>query len=306
MSGSTDNNMEDNSKFPYLNTLNQSCDNSWRMTRYMSGMSVARLASFLAWTGMVCSFIFIIGAIDVIFLPLSFGVAHMCHNSNSFNNICSIFYGVGFPLLFVNIGMFVYSYKLWKTIVNKNTIGMKTFIKIGCYIIGGFELLVSAAGIITPLVFIIFLVTTLGYKGNCLELCEMFIGLLTIPIFISAILVVFISLMIHGVHKFKRRLLNIYIIFKIFLFAVFTLLELVSIILYLIYSHRTDNGIQIMSEVNVFLIYSFFYFYSNGFIVLHYNIMLGKHTEESSMDLNQSNVNFSNNVYFNENMVNHV
>merc|ERR1711936_723897 len=86
MSGSTDNNMEDNSKFPYLNTLNQSCDNSWRMTRYMSGMSVARLASFLAWTGMVCSFIFIIGAIGVIFLPLSFGVAHMCHNSNSFNN----------------------------------------------------------------------------------------------------------------------------------------------------------------------------------------------------------------------------
>ena len=297
MSGSTDNNMEDNSKFPYLNTLNQSCDNSWRMTRYMSGMSVARLASFLAWTGMVCSFIFIIGAIDVIFLPLSFGVAHMCHNSNSFNNICSIFYGVGFPLLFVNIGMFVYSYKLWKTIVNKNTIGMKTFIKIGCYIIGGFELLVSATGIITPLAFIISHVT-FSSRGN-----EMFIGLLTIPIFISAILVVFISLMIHGVHKFKRRLLNIYIIFKIFLFAVFTLLELVSIILYLIYSH---GGTQIMSEVNVFLIYSFFYFYSNGFIVLHYNIMLGKHTEESSMDLNQSNVNFSNNVYFNENMVNHV
>ena len=303
MSGSTDNNMEDNSKFPYLNTLNQSCDNSWRMTRYMSGMSVARLASFLAWTGMVCSFIFIIGAIDVIFLPLSFGVAHMCHNSNSFNNICSIFYGVGFPLLFVNIGMFVYSYKLLKTIVNKNTIGMKTFIKIGCYIIGGFELLVSATGIITPLAFIIVVHhhprrRTFSSRGN-----EMFIGLLTIPIFISAILVVFISLMIHGVHKFKRRLLNIYIIFKIFLFAVFTLLELVSIILYLIYSH---GGIQIMSEVNVFLIYSFFYFYSNGFIVLHYNIMLGKHTEESSMDLNQSNVNFSNNVYFNENMVNHV
>ena len=279
MSGSTDNNMEDNSKFPYLNTLNQSCDNSWRMTRYMSGMSVARLAFFLAWTGMVCSVIFIIGAINVIFLPLSFGVDHMCHSSNSFKNICSIFYGVGFPLLFVNIGMFVYSYKLWKTIVNKNTIGMKTYIKIGCYIIGGFELLVSAAGIITPLAFII--------SRNLSN--EMFIGLLTIPIFISAILVVFISLMIHGVHKFKRRLLNIYIIFKIVLFALFTLLELVSIIMYLVYS---QGGIQIMSEVNVFLIYSFFYFYSNGFIVLHYNIMLGTHTEENSMDLNQSNINF--------------
>merc|ERR1719150_1153448 len=100
----------------------------------------------------------------------------------------SIFYDVGFPLLFVNIGMFVYSYKLWKTIVNKNTIGMKTFIKIGCYIIGGFELLVSAAGIITPLAFIIVVHhlprrSTFSSRGN-----EMFIGLLTIPIFISAIL----------------------------------------------------------------------------------------------------------------------
>ena len=94
-----------------------------------------------------------------------------------------------------------------------------------------------------------------------------------------------------------------YIIFKIGLSALFTLLELVSIIMYLIYSH---SGIQIMSDVNVFLIYSFFYFYSNGLILLHYNIMLGTHTEENSMDLNQSNVNFSNNVYFNENMVNHV
>ena len=78
----------------------------------------------------------------------------------------------------------------------------------------------------------------------------MFIGLLTIPVVISAVLVVFTSLMIHGVHKFKRRLLYIYI--------------------------------------NVVLIYSFFYVYSNGFILLYYNIMLGTHTEESSMDLNQS------------------
>ena len=128
---------------------------------------------------------------------------------------------------------------------------MKTYIKIGCYIIGGFELLVSSLRIITPLVFIISQVT-FSSRSN-----EMIIGLRTIPIFISAILVVFISLMIHGVHKFKRRLLEIYIIFKIVIFALFTLLELVSIIMYLIYSH---SGIQIMSDVSVFL-NSFFYFY---------------------------------------------
>ena len=94
--------------------------------------------------------------------------------------------------------------------------------------------------------------STLLLRGN-----EIFIGLLTIPVVISAILVVFISLMIHGVHKFKRRLLEIYIIFKIVIFALFTLLELVSIIMYLMYYH---GGIQIMSDVSVFL-NSFFYFY---------------------------------------------
>ena len=73
-----------------------------------------------------------------------------------------------------------------------------------------------------------------------------------------------------------------------------------------LHSHlsRSSRGNKIY--INVVLIYSFFYFYSNGFILLHYKIMLGTHKEENSMDLNKSNVNFSNNVYLVENMVKHV
>ena len=56
-----------------------------------------------------------------------------------------------------------------------------------------------------------------------------------------------------------------------------------------------------MLGINIFLLCGFFYLYSNGFIVAQYNIMLGKHTEQGSLDLSHSSLHFSNNVYFNEN-----
>ena len=40
-----------------------------------------------------------------------------------------------------------------------------------------------------------------------------------------------------------------------------------------------------MIESSTFLLFSFSYFYSNGFIVLHYNIMIGNNTEEGSLNL---------------------
>merc|ERR1711874_165082 len=92
-----------------------------------------------------------------------------------------------------------------------------------------------------------------------------------------------ISLMIHGVRKFKPGLVNIYIIFKIVIFTLFAILTLVQFVM------------------GVFFIGGFFYFYSSGFMVVQYNIMLGRHTEQGSLDLTHSRLQFSNNVYFNEN-----
>jgi len=188
--------------------------------------------------------------------------------------------------------MFIYSFKLWRAINNDNMMGMRNLIKIGCYIMGGLELLsITAAGVVTPILFIIYELSSI-YRYD-----ELSIGLLTIPIIISGGYIALISLMIHGVRKFKPGLVNIYIIFKIVIFTLFAILTLVQIIMGVIFI----GALGWMLGINMFLICGFFYFYSSGFMVVQYNIMLGRHTEQGSLDLTHSRLQFSSNVYFNEN-----
>merc|ERR1712179_794831 len=157
---------------------------------------------------------------------------------------------------------------------------------------------VCAAGLIIPLVFIIdHVAMPWRYSGS-------YVGLLTIPIFISVIFTVFLSLMIHGVHKFKPRLVNTFIIYKIVLLALVALFFLVSIIMSGVMMGRMA-GTMIQSDINAFILYCFFYFYSNGFILLQYNIMIGNNSEEESMDLTH-NKDFTNHIHFHEDTVNHV
>jgi len=242
---------------------------SWRMREYIKGMSITMFASFLAWTGMVLGIIFILTAINLVFLPL---VLELQNDRINYDVLRRIMHGVGFPTLFVSIGMFFISLTFWKTIVNKNMTRMKTLIKIGCYTMGGSELLVSAAVIISSLGYMGFNYGSHGW------------GLLMIPVCIYTVFTIFVSLMIHGVRKFKPHLVNTYIIFKIVIFALFSLGTLVYIIMYVV---MTGNmaGVSILTVINQFLICSFFYFYSNGFIVLHYNIMIGNNKEENSLNL---------------------
>ena len=197
---------------------------SWRMREYIKGMSISMFASFLAWTGMVLGIIFILTAINLVFLPL---VLELQNDTINYDVLRRIMYGVGFPTLFVSIGMFFFSLALWKTIVNKNMIRTKTLIKIGCYIIGGFELLVCAAGVISPLVYMGFV-----RHGQ---------GLFMIPVCIFTIFTIFVSLMMRGVYKFKPRLVNIYIIFKIIIFVLFTLIFFSIIIIMKIISTKEIN-----------------------------------------------------------------
>ena len=76
---------------PYLNILNQTPENSKKMRRYITGMSITMFASFLAWTGMVLGIIFSVTSLYVIFLPLVLG------------SLSGIMYGVGFPFFFINV-----------------------------------------------------------------------------------------------------------------------------------------------------------------------------------------------------------
>ena len=278
----------------YRKFSSSSHSEDWKMTRYISGISISRFASFLAWTGLVSSLIFILGSLDMIFTPLALGIHSYSRGCGRYyeNVFCGSLFGVGGALLLLNIGMFIYSFKLWRAINNDNMMGMRNLIKIGCYIMGGLELLsITAAGVVTPILFIIYELSSI-YRYD-----ELSIGLLTIPIIISGGYIALISLMIHGVRKFKPGLVNIYIIFKIVIFTLFAILTLVQIIMGVIFI----GALGWMLGINMFLICGFFYFYSSGFMVVQYNIMLGRHIEQGSLDLTHSRLQFSNNVYFNEN-----
>jgi len=277
------------------NKLSSSSGEDWKMTRYIPGISIIKFASFLAWTGLVTSVIFIIGSLDMIFTPLAIGIHRYSRGCGHYyyEVFCGSLYGVGAVVLIMNIGMFIYSFKLWKAINSDNMMGMRNLIKIGCYIIGGLELVaIAASGVVTPIFFIIYELSSFYRYNNGL-----FLGLLTIPIIISGGYIALISLMFHGVRKFKPGLVNIYIIFKIVIFTLYAILTLVQVIMGLIYI----GALGWMLGINMFLLSGFFYFYSNGFMVVQYNIMLGRHTEQGSLDLSHSRLQFSNNVYFNEN-----
>merc|ERR1712018_28939 len=248
------------------NKLSSSSGEDWKMTKYIPGISIIKFASFLAWTGLVSSVIFIIGSLDMIFSPLAFGMhSRRCGLNYNMEAFCGSLYGVGAVVLLMNIGMFFFSFKLWKAINSDNMMGMRNLIKIGCYIMGGLELVtIALSGVVTPILFIILELSSFYRYNNGL-----FIGLLTIPIIISGGFMALISLMIHGVRKFKPGLVNIYIIFKIVIFTIFAILTLVQVIMGLVYI----GALGWLTGINMFLLFGFFYFYSNGFMVVQYNIM---------------------------------
>jgi len=252
------------------------------MTRYIPGMSINRFCLNLAWTGMVSSVIFILVSLNLLFIPLALGFhdvisyeagwmsAYDTDRRRHYLIMCGIFYGLGTAFLVINIAMFLYSFKLWKAINSDYMNEMRNLIKIGCYIMGSLELVTAiAAGVIPPIIFII-----IEYLNSYDGPREVIIGLLTIPIIISVGVIAMTSLMIHGVRKFRPGLVNIYIIFKIVLFTLFALGTLVQVIMGWIFPMFGPLGWLL--GINQFLFCGFFYFYSTGFMVVQYNIMLGR------------------------------
>merc|ERR1712024_225892 len=279
---------------PYRKFSSSSED--WKMTRYISGTSIIRFSSFLAWTGLVSSLLFIIGSLDMILTPLAVGAHNPyyggCSRYISHSILCGSLYGVGSVTLLINIVMFIYSFKLWKSISSDKMKDMRSLIKAGCYIMGSFELLTTvAAGVVTPTAIIISHSLTSYYGPD-----EAIIGLLIIPIIISIGVIAIISMMIHGVRKFRPGFVNMYIIFKIVLFTLFAIRTPVQVVMGVVYI----GALGWLVGINQLLFCGFFYFYCTGFMVVQYNIMLGRHTELSSLDLSQSRFQFSNNVYFSD------
>ena len=239
------------------------------------GISLERLPTFLAWTGLVTSFIFLIGNLNTIPISLFLGW------DIEYPRFRKLFYVSVAIFTIINIGMFIYSNMLWRKIKNNDVVGMKTFVKIGCYIMAGLEILASTAaiGIFSVFVFVFSFLT----EGDIKIIA---ISVLAICILISVIFIIFISLMIHGVRKMKACLVNIYIVFRITVFIIYTILVLTLILLALVKFADWYRLILPVVLANMFLLSSFLYIFSAGFSVLQYNIMLGLlNTEEKTIKL---------------------
>ena len=284
-----------------------SCEDSkdWKMTEYVKavipkGISIINFATVLAWIGLVSSVINIILAVEMIFYPL----AHYRYYYKCLAPLGFIINGLGLVDLLMNMGWLFYSYKLWRSLNSQHD--MKRMIKIGCYIVGAFELVLFVITMIFQLVMLVIAVRVMGGFGF----------ILLIPIIINGIFIAFISGMIHGVKKFVPGLVNVYIIFKGVIFVIFAILTFVQFIAGLIamlkllslYRYRAYGRYESMSYGKLwltapfeFLFFGFFYIYSTCFSVAHYNIMLRKPTEEGGLELTETPPQPSGNTNCNEN-----
>ena len=253
----------------------------WKMTRYMQvmqGVSVPGFASFLGSAGVVTSILKIIldglnllvqksdSSLLSLFLSMLYRLPIPWRYHSTAAN-CA----VGSFELLLNIGMVAFSYKLWKNVSDNNMVGMRSLIKIGCYIMAGLELLVCVLLIVYFA--LIFKKSEEGSSG--------IVGLLSVVFVTSA---VFACLLIVGVWKEISGLVNCCILFKIFFFSFYIFFAIaVDCLLFTIKTTPT-------SMIGVILLIFFFYtlwliFYSSSFTVLHYNIMLHDQLRYETLDL---------------------
>ena len=258
----------------------------WKLTEYVKSVSpkgilIIPFVTILAWTGLVSSFINIVLAVDMIFLPLTL-IFKM--------PLSLIPLGLGLVALLTNVGWFIYSFCLWRSLNSlHDTMGMRRIIKIGCYIVGALELALC----VISMLFQIAMVLAVLLSGGITIL------ILLIPIIINGVAIGLISGMIHGVRKFIPNLVNFYIIFKVVIFAIYALLTFVQLIVG--FAKYENLGFLWLTAPNEFLFWGFFYIYSTCFSVAHYNIMLRKPTEEGGLELTETPPQPSGNTNCNEN-----
>ena len=231
-------------------------ENSLKMTRYMRGVSVPGFASFLGSVGLVTCLYSFLDALNLLVLKPGQTADSLCDGEGNCLSprLVRVYHIITAILgLLLNIGMLVFSFKLWKKVSDNNLVGMRFLIKIGCYIMAGLEILHC-----------VFLIV---YFGILISNAEDYIWIFYVLLFAVVIVICFAALLIVGVRMVKPVLVNANIIFKITSFILGTILAVIVAI-------SMDEKQSLMSRVNTYLRSGWLIFYSTSFTVLHYNIML--------------------------------
>ena len=228
-------------------------ETSWRMTRYMRGVSVPGFASFLGSVGVITSLNLILDAVNLLVLESGQAARSLFFFRRKNDTETETDETVIIAGLLLNIGMLVFSIKLWKKVSDNNMVEMRSLIKIGCYIMAGFELLGC-----------VILFVSVGISIYYFQRF-LFLG---IDILILSVISLFACLLLVGMRMVISGLVNANIIFKITFFILCTIAAIVDI------AYKKDEKEEVMYVVNMYLYIGWVIFYSSSFTVLHYNIML--------------------------------
>ena len=251
--------------------------NSWKMTRYMRGVSVPGFASFLGSVGLVNSLKIILDAVNLLVLEPEFEyfprTLFSLFTIPWRYHINSAILVVGIFELLLNIGMFAFSFKLWKKVSDNDLVGIRSLVKIGCYIMAGLELLVcTLIGLIIS--------TIVAWLPRLPGALIFILTVFSISTISSA---VFTCLLIVGVRKVMSGVVNANIIYKITFFILFVIFAFT--IAFTIPVGAKDR----MNVVNMFLYIFWMIIYSSSFTVLHYNIMLHDQQRYETFELEERN-----------------
>merc|ERR1712215_616575 len=160
-------------------------------------------------------------------------------------------FGAAIFILLINVGWLYFSALLNHKNTTNDVEGVKKMVKIGCYIIGSVEAVVSALGLVAGVIFLSLPKFSFGHFG---------IGMLVV----GGIWLIFPSLLLHGIQRRSPRKIKPWIIFRIVCFALTLTVGLAG-------SVMGRSFLQTTFHI-CFMVLQFIY--TCGMVIVHYNILL--------------------------------
>merc|ERR1712179_305847 len=225
-----------------------------KISRFCWGMELSNAVKYFAIFGMVMAVLGIIGGVILFALPFLLGLQLP---------LLEIF-GAAIFILLINVGWLFFSALLNQKNTTNDVDGVKKMVKIGCYIIGSVEAVVSALGLVTGVIFL------------CLPKFFYFgIGMLVV----GGIWLIFPSLLLQGIQTRSPRKIKPWIIFRIVFFALTLTVGMAGSVMGRSFLQTTLHICFIVLQ----------FIYTCGMVIVHYNILL-----EDQNVLESALQNFSN------------
>merc|ERR1712215_412896 len=211
-----------------------------KISRFCWGMELSNAVKYFAIFGMVMAVLGIIGGVILFALPFLLQLP-----------LLEIF-GAAIFILLINVGWLFFSALLNQKNTTNDVEGVKKMVKIGCYIIGYVEAVVSALGLVTGVIFLCLpKVSGYFYFG---------IGMIVV----GGIYFIFPSLLLEGIETRNPRKIKPWIIFRIVFFALTLTVGMAG-------SVMGRSFLQTTFHI-CFMVLQFIY--TCGMVIVHYNILL--------------------------------